>query len=42
MEDYGYFIHKHIPETFFMRTYPKQFPEVTIPKYQVGYILKKK
>lgn len=42
MEDYGYFIHKHVPETFFMRTYPKQFSEVTIPKYQVGYILKKK
>ena len=41
MKEYGFFIHKHIPETFFMRTYPKMFPEVLIPKYQVAYILKK-
>ena len=42
MEEYGFFIHKHVPETFFMRTYPKMFPDVLIPKYQVAYILKKK
>ena len=41
MKDYGFFIHKHIPQTFFMRTYPKMFPDVLIPYYQIGYILKK-
>tara|TARA_Y100000034_G_C6854853_1_gene388303 strand:+ start:490 stop:1353 length:864 start_codon:yes stop_codon:yes gene_type:complete len=38
---FGYFIHKHIPETLFMRTYTKRYPEVVLPKYQIGCILKK-
>ena len=40
-EKYGYFIHRHIPETLFMRTYRKRFPDVLIPSYQIGCILKK-
>jgi DNA modification methylase len=42
MEEYGFFVHRHVPETMFMRTYPKRFPEVNLPKYQIAYILKKK
>jgi len=41
MEDHGFFIHKHVPETFFIRSYLKRFPTAILPKYQVGYILKK-
>ena len=40
-ENYGYFIHRHIPGTLFMRSYRKRFPEVLIPSYQIGCILKK-
>jgi len=38
---YGCIIHKHIPQTFTMRTYRKRFPEVKIPLYQTGIILEK-
>ena len=40
-EKYGYFVHRHIPETLFMRTYKKRFPEVSLPSYQIGCILRK-
>lgn len=35
------FIHKHIPTTMFMNTYPKRFPDVQIPLYQTAIILRK-
>jgi len=39
---YGSFIHKHIPQTVFMLSYPKQFPEAElIPLYQTGIVLEK-
>ena len=36
MKYYGSFIHKHLPYTYFMRTYPKRYPEVRLPYYQNG------
>ena len=42
MEHYGMFMHKHIPSTMFINTYVKRFPDVRIPLYQTGIILKKK
>jgi hypothetical protein len=38
---YGTFIHKHLPSTLFMNTYPKRYPEVKIPLYQTGTVLEK-
>lgn len=38
----GMFLHKHIPSTMFMNTYPKRFPDVKIPLYQTGIVLTKK
>ncbi len=35
------FLHRHIPSTLFMHTYPKKFPEVQIPLYQTGMIYQK-
>ena len=37
---YGSFLHKHLPQTLFMRTYPKRFG-VEVPTYQTGIILQK-
>jgi DNA modification methylase len=37
----GWFCHSHFPPTMFMSTYNKRFPEVLIPKYQIGLILEK-
>jgi len=37
----GWYIHRHCPETMFMRTYNKRFPDVKIPFYQVGLVLEK-
>lgn len=37
----GFFLHKHIPYTFFMRSYNKMYPEVNIPRYQTGLVFKK-
>lgn len=42
MEHYGMFMHKHLPATLFISSYPKRFPDVKIPLYQTGIILKKK
>jgi DNA modification methylase len=43
MIPYGFFIHKHVPTTFFMNTYAKMYPEAAqIPMYQIGLILQKK
>ena len=39
---FGSFIHKHIPSTMFMNTYVKRFPEVKIPLYQTGIVLRKR
>lgn len=41
LKDYGWFCHKHIPQTRFILTYKKKYPEVKIPLYQIGVILKK-
>lgn len=41
LEPYGYFLHRHIPTTMFINTYPKIHPQVKIPLYQVGVVLKK-
>jgi hypothetical protein len=39
---YGSFIHKHIPQTVFMLSYPKQNPSASqIPLYQTGIVLEK-
>ena len=39
---HGTFIHKHLPYTLFMNTYPKQYPEAgLIPLYQTGTVLEK-
>mgnify|MGYP001192103961 FL=1 len=35
------FLHRHIPSTLFMHTYPKKFPEVSVPLYQTGMIYQK-
>ena len=43
MEYYGSFIHRHLPDTFFMNTYHKQNPDVDIiPYFQTGIVLQKK
>jgi len=39
---YGFFLHKHIPPTMFINTYTKRFPNILIPLYQTGIVLKKK
>lgn len=41
MEYEGFFLHKHIPTTMFINTYGKRFPQVKVPLYQTGIILKK-
>ena len=41
VEPYGYFIHRHTPETYFMRSYAKMFPAVRMPLYQIGVVLRK-
>lgn len=41
MEYEGFFLHKHLPTTMFINTYNKRFPEVIIPIYQTGIVLKK-
>jgi len=41
MEYDSFFIHKHTPTTMFINTYNKRFPDVKIPLYQTGIILKK-
>lgn len=42
MEHYGFFLHQHVPHTLFMSTYSKRFPDVKIPIYQTGIVLRKK
>lgn len=42
MEHYGFFLHSHTPTTMFQNTYGKRFPDVQIPWYQVGVVLRKK
>ena len=42
VEYYGLYLHRHIPETMFMRTYPKMYPGVPVPSYQAGIVLQKK
>ena len=42
VEYYGLYLHRHIPETTFMRTYPKMYPGVPVPSYQAGIVLQKK
>jgi hypothetical protein len=42
LQYYGSYIHKHIPQTVFMLSYPKQFPDAEqIPLYQTGIVLEK-
>ena len=42
MEHYGFFLHKHCPTTLFLNTYVKRFPNIPIPLYQTGVVLRKK
>jgi len=42
LEYHSSFMHAHIPTTMFMNTYPKRFPDVKIPLYQTGIILRRK
>jgi hypothetical protein len=42
LEYYGSFIHHHWPPTLFMSTYPLRFPDVKVPRYQTGIVLRKK
>ena len=37
----SWYIHRHTPQTMFMNTYPKRFPDVSVPYYQIGVVLKK-
>lgn len=37
----GYFLHRHVPTTLFMNTYPKKFPGIKIPIHQVGMVFRK-
>ena len=37
---YGYFIHRHVPLTMFMRTYRKRF-DIIPPLYQTGIVMRK-
>jgi len=39
---YGCFLHKHIPSTMFMNTYPKRYPGIKIPLYQTAIVLRKR
>lgn len=41
MEYKGFYLHKHVPTTMFMNTYPKRFPGIAVPMYQVGVVLQK-
>ncbi len=42
VKPYGTFVHKHLPYTLFMNTYPKQHPDAQqIPLYQTGTVLEK-
>lgn len=38
---HGWYLHRHTPETMFMNTYPKRYPDTTVPFYQVALILQK-
>ena len=38
LKDHSWFCHRHIPETLFMRTYPKRFG-LPVPSYQIGVVL---
>lgn len=38
---HSWFCHKHVPETLFIRTYRLKYPEVKLPLYQIGVVLKK-
>ena len=42
VEHYGFFTHLHCPQTLFQNTYPKKYPNIPIPFYQVGVVLRKK
>jgi DNA modification methylase len=43
LEYYGMYMHKHLPPTLFMSTYPKTYPTAgQIPLYQTGIVLIKK
>jgi len=42
LEYFGCFVHKHWPPTLHMLTYPKKFPNVKLPTYQTGIVLKKR
>ena len=42
VEYHGLYLHRHVPETMFMRTYPKKYPGVPVPTYQAGIVLRKK
>ena len=42
VEYHGLYLHRHVPETMFMRTYPKMYPGVPVPSYQAGIVLRKK
>ena len=41
VKPYGTFVHRHLPQTLFMNTYPKRYPEVNLPLYQTGTVLEK-
>jgi hypothetical protein len=41
LEMESFFIHHHIPETLRIRSYRKRWPEVMIPVYQVGLVLRR-
>ena len=41
VKPYGTFVHRHLPQTLFMNTYPKRYPEVKLPLYQTGTVLEK-
>ena len=39
---YGSFVHRHMPYTLFMNTYPKQNPDADpIPVFQTGIVFEK-
>jgi hypothetical protein len=42
LEYFGSYVHSHFPKTLHMLTYPKRFPDVKIPLYQTGIVLRKK
>jgi hypothetical protein len=41
LKPYGFFLHKHVPQTMFINTYTKRFPDIKIPLYQTGVVLRK-